>query len=557
MKVISDYIFPVSISSECLKDKLISKAMTGSRKDPKNKEIRKAYGFKASSGLSYSRKDVTPKELLTNLLHGHVFCNLFQPTATKKDGTFGSSQKNNSTFEGAYVVCVDIDETRYDCVESYVEELSLKPTFYYTSYSNMMYDDLGISKGARFRLVYVFDKLITDKYVFRYIASSINNIIEQDVNEPIHDKCNINCTQYFNGTNVSNPELNVSYRLTNIIYSFSDINYNLSDYIEYLSRYAEYKVVDDKKVDEIQQILFSLTGKNFQFNSSAVRFEPIERCEISAYESNPKKQNTLADSISPHIIELLHLYDILNKEEFKRCPKWEEIRKNTKYVYRVEKAIWEKGLYQKVDENYFALYFPRDIIRDGMNRRKSLYQRMCLRRYICPEINGDELIANILIDILRFYDNTDGVLNSEFIKKNAQRACTQSISDIETEYALSIKKLRELTFPKRGIIYKNKTAYSRETTFIILDDLYDAYLPVKENLENIQYYGFKISKTTLYAYLKNRGIRTTQDKYTDDEIKNLIDPSKTFYANQKILKESGIFCAKRRLKKLYNSMKTS
>lgn len=155
MQFNSNYKFDVSLSKESYSDKVISGAMIGTTKDEDNRRIRKQYGFKANKGIGFERTSVTSEELLNSLLDGKVFCHLFNPASTRKDGTFASSQKKNENFIGSYVIGVDIDHTSYNSAEEYVSKLSLQPTFYYTSYSNMQQNEDGTSKGARFRLIYV------------------------------------------------------------------------------------------------------------------------------------------------------------------------------------------------------------------------------------------------------------------------------------------------------------------------------------------------------------------------------------------------------------------
>ena len=50
------------------------------------------------------------------------------------------------------------------------------------------------------------------------------------------------------------------------------------------------------------------------------------------------------------------------------------------YYYRTERPDWEDGLYQLTDENYLALWFPRETVTDGHKRRKKLfYNRFPMR----------------------------------------------------------------------------------------------------------------------------------------------------------------------------------
>ena len=167
------YRFTVSLSKEEYKDKKICKAMIGSLKTQNNRDIRKEYGFDSRKGISFIETELSSEELLNYLKSGRVFCHLFNPQARRKDNSFGSYEKRNSNFIGSYVVGVDIDKTNYKSVEDYVSKLSLKPTFWYTSYSSS-------DTALKFRLIYVFDNLIENPYYFRFIAWCLNKRLSKE-----------------------------------------------------------------------------------------------------------------------------------------------------------------------------------------------------------------------------------------------------------------------------------------------------------------------------------------------------------------------------------------
>ena len=576
MKENINFKFKVSLSTDVFIDKVISGAMIGSTKNASNRNIRKQYGFKANSGIGFVRTEVTSEQLLHELLNGKVFCHLFNPSKTKKDGSFGSSEKRDANFYGSYVIGVDIDHTSYSNAESFVDKLSLQPTFYYTSYSNMQVDKDGISKGARFRLIYVFDELIDNPYMFRYCAWNLNRLIEADTNEVINDDCNLRCSQYFNGTNIDNPDLTVSFGLTANIYSLSGISFSKEGYIDFLCNNAYYKTSNNERINDIINILFSLTNCLYSFNFKEKRFiilddfkkdnefttinDEKETERQGAYENHIYTvpcdvEYVVSYSYSPAIDIILNDYDRLDEDEFMKCTEWENARRNTKYVYRVEKD-WNNKTYQYVDDDYFSLYYYPNTVKDGKKRRKSLFQRMCLRRYINPLMTKDEMVVNTIIDIMRFFDNCDGVLNSEFIKRNIDSAFNLSISEIEKEYAGTISYLKEHTRPKRGIIYINRQAHSKETTYIILDEYYNPSITISQNLDylnnDLQY---KVSVSTLYNYLSDRQIKPHSDKVTDEELCLLIDPSKSVRKNLVNIKASGIHVGKNRINLLLKRMR--
>ena len=118
-------------------------------------------------------------------MNGHVFCHVFNPYYIRKDGTFGSSQKTKRNFVYSQIIGVDIDETGYSSPHQYIDTLRIKPTFWYTSYSHLKYNEEKNYGGPRFRLIYVFNSYIDNPYYFRYCASKLNKMIEEDTGEKI------------------------------------------------------------------------------------------------------------------------------------------------------------------------------------------------------------------------------------------------------------------------------------------------------------------------------------------------------------------------------------
>lgn len=562
-----NYKFPVSLSLDSYVDKKICNAMVGSTKEKENRKIRKQYGFKANKGTGFIEQEVTCQSLLDSLLHGKVFCHLFKPKVRRKDGTFSKVEKEIENFIGSYVIGIDIDKTKYNSAKEFVERLSLKPSFYYSSYSNMEIEEDGSCKGARFRLIYVFSDLINNVYYFKYCAFLLNKIIESDVCEEIKDKCNIRCSQYFNGTNIDDSRFNVEFGISNIIYAISDIGVSEEGYINFLKNYAEYKSIDKKHIDNILYLLKSITKEDYIFDKKELKF--IKNTTINdetenRVTHNQKKEINFGincyvdpekigiDMFSPYIRYILYDWDRLDEDEFKKSHEWEEARQNTKYIYRVENE-WIDDSYQFVSDNYFSLIYYPNKVTDRNKRRKKLFQRMCLRRIINPDITWNELVINAIIDILKFFDNSDHILNSDFLIDNVIKAYfSLSLDEIFEQNCETIKYLKQSTKPKKGIIYKSKTEQNSETKYRILDSMYDKSLSVKENMEKINDI-IPLGKTVIYDYLKSRNLNSKQDK--EDLIFDYIDGALSVRKNREILKNKNLKCSDNKLRELLKRKK--
>lgn len=561
------YKFPVSLSLESYVDKKICNAMIGSTKKRENREIRKEYGFKANRGIGFIQQEVTCHSLLDSLLQGKVFCHLFNPKIKRKDGSFGSSQKKNENYCGSYVIGIDIDKTKYTSAKEFVDKLSLKPSFYYSSYSNMGYEEDGSSKGARFRLIYVFSDLIANQYYFKFCATLLNRIIQSDTGEEIKDDCNVRCSQYFNGTNINDTNFTVEFGITNNIYSLSDIGVTEDRYIRFLENYAEYESIDNKHIGNILNILRSITKYDYIFDKKELKYyknTTINDETEKRFNSQPKQEinfdvkcdidpETLRYALFPRYINyILYDWDKLDQEEFKKSSEWIEARRNTKYIYRIEKD-WIENRYQIVTDEYFSLIYYPVKVADGDKRRKKLFQRMCLRRVINPDITKDELVINTIIDILKFFDNSDNVLDSNFIRDNVIEAYYGLTHDEILEHNNdTIEYLKKITRPKKGLIYRNKNEHTCETKYHLIDNIYNPSLSVKENLLVINKI-ISVKKTVIYDYLKTRkpNLKENQEKMIFD----FIDPQLTIRKNREILKDKNIKCSDEKLRELLKRKK--
>lgn len=511
--------------------------------------------------MAFSEVEVTSMELLNYGLNGKTFCNLFHniPSSIKdekgriinlirkSDGAFIMKAKSDLYFFGSYMICFDIENTKYESAASFIEKLTFKPTLYYSTFNNLQKNKDGSSKGARFRLVYVFDELIQGKVFFNYIFDTLNEIVEKDVGETTYDKCSRKPTQYFNGTNINNPDMIVESGITNYIYSFNNFNISKeSDYLRWISIQLNSNklTLQNKKllVDEYEEVVISRKITN----------------PINIIKTTPAEQPYIFNSSGEIILDdkLLYKWDNLTPEKFVKDGLWVKWLRDTKNIYRVEKDEWINNEYQFVDEDYFMLFWNTDIIRDGEKRRKGLYQRMCLRRIIYPKSTPNEILFNTILDILRNYDNSDKILNSEFLRRNITNCFNFTIEELKKTYNNEIKYLQSKTHPKKGIIYRDKFTHSRETTFNLIDDYYDPELNVSENLKKIKEdCGYEIKKSTMYNYLKCRNKKTKIDKLTDEEILKKINWEISGIKNFQKIKLEGFKIKKDRFFKLFRNHK--
>ena len=179
------------------------------------------------------------------------------------------------------------------------------------------------------------------------------------------------------------------------------------------------------------------------------------------------------------------------------------------YYYRTERPDWEDGLYQLTDENYLALWFPRETVTDGHKRRKKLFYNACLRVLMFPGIAPDTLLFNLYVDLVRFFDNSDHVITLDCLKRRVKRALTMPKDLLEIQCRWYIDYWREnrpAYIVRRGMRTTQGFHHfiQKRIRYKEIDALYDRSMSVRQNIER----GIGIPQTTLYRYCNERGIPT-------------------------------------------------
>ena len=560
MKINKEYRIPVSVSDEAFVDKTISGAMIGTN-TKENVEIRKQYGFKGNSTIHFRQTEVTPNECLDLLKKGHSMCNIFDYNKDKDYTT--KSVKAKKHFKGAYAVCIDIDNTEYSDVDEFIEKLSKKPTLYYTTYSNKQIDQkTGENKGARFRLIYFFNGRnnedhtpIKNPYIFRYCVYCINNMIENDTKEIIEDKCNQNCSQYFNGTNENAPDVVYKGDHLDYIYDLEDFNINCEGLKDFIINYCFYKTPDFDNIIGCLKLLQILDKNNTYYWKPSTKTFVLASSELSMEQVIKCRDN--AQKCSEKIKRLLRGFRFEGYDKFMYYN-----RSDYKLFYRTEKDQWlvsENGIqYQYTDDNFIKLPYYKNKVQDGSKRRKKLFKRMCLRRLIIPGIDADTLAVNTYDDIHRFFE-TDQDLNIEWIISNVDKVMMLSIEDIKNSFYKNIKKQKMIL--KKGTC-KGLADANRKYRIIRIENLnkyYDRNLTVKENQNILKTSGIETSIRSLYNYCKENNINPNPKKNTisDEEAKKLIDTNKSVRQNLEILKEKNLNISKDRISRLLNEKKAN
>ena len=471
--------------------------------------------------MSFRDLSLNLDEFADYILNGYSYCNLFSTKQFenrfgkasfpykdktywgysvyrngKNKGCFKVQFKQDKYFLGSYYISVDIDNTRFGSIEEYINKLTYKPTFSYSTYSDSEFN-------RKFRMVYILDRMM-DFNQFKFISQIIHKQISIDVNEYVADKCGEKPSQYFNGT--INGE---NYKTYNV--------YNVTDFDSSVLEYEE--EIDTSDLDDI--LGFDKEETKETINDSVK--SAINNLKLKKEESH----NTISET--GHLLneeETIEFDNVMLKDmEIKSYGRFMyKYGKTYNFYYRTEKEEWlenEFGMYQYTDENFIGLYWNRTKLKDGNKRRKRLYSRAALRRIIKPSVTPSELLFNLYVDREKFFDNSDEVLSIERLKYNVELAFKKTIEELKEEF--------------RDII---KLSNDRRPSIIVRND---NKLKKKESHNTISETGHLLngSKNNKLS-VRNSVLKRGKTKYCIGEIRRYYNPESSIRKNLSVLNENGI-----------------
>lgn len=449
--------------------------------------------------MAFIELELSISEFLAKASLGHSFCHLFENYPGKKypqgqmqipaspvhlrgknKGYMKLSMKVNEYFKGTQCIFIDIDETQAPSMMDYICRLRYPPSCAYPSYSDGKLKN-G-SSSSRFHLVYVFNEVL-DKHEFLRISKALTKIIEEDTGEPMADTCGERLSQYMNGC------------------------YNRDD------------VYNGDRLYTIDVFPATSEDKIYQSLQKDCEEEKITFNQFMVEDMKTLDYQTFTHSYS----------------------------KRYGYIYRTEKTEWQEyqGIqYQITDEDYLQLWhYPHKVV-DGEKRRNKMAMRCCLRRLINPNITADELIYQLYIDRERYFDNSDGVLDVETMRRKVENAMSLADEELYDVCKISIDYWHEnrpqfILHPDTENQQSAKRIIERETNYLYIDKAYNASISVSENLLNMPF-----SESTLYRYRKDRGISLSRDDKENIFIQNY-SRDLTVDENIEILKSNGLVLSKR------------
>lgn len=411
------------------------------------------------SQLRFRKQTFNTFVLLKSITRGYSFAPIMN------DYTKSLSMAN---IKETSIIGIDIDETKYKFNE-YIERLKIKPTLAYTTFSNT-------DEKNRFRLIYVFDKPITEQTEFENTYRKIAYQAEQDTNEKIKDNCGKCFNRLFNGTN----ENALTYK-SDIIYSREDFNNikvantTIPTKTQHKANPEQIKVCKNKEV--IPQNIIDLLN---QYNDY--------------------------DELFLYLTKDLHNKVITESEVYYNNEGWADL---------TPQHIELKVIFDKTTKK------PK-VYNDGEHRKHLLYVRLQYRKAIKPNITMEELLTNALFDIKHFINNSDGEFHKQrvldIVKSVFYDDC--NVKSIENKKTFKIDKNY---CAKHGITPNQyKMVVRRKKNDESIGQWYDISKSLTENLNYAKENNIKIGKTKLYEWVKENGIDT---KGNDKQTPNIMEES--------------------------------
>lgn len=395
--------------------------------------------------IEFANRDVNLFQLEQAIMNGHAISAVFR----SKDKIYTQKQRTMDNLLEIQFVMIDIDDSSCDNIDMLIETLVILPTMAYTTYSHKV-------KGNRYRLLYIFNDIITNVDVYRQLY---DQIVEK--NNLQCDPCGSNPTQMILGTNGQMADIRTF-----------DKTYSLNDFD------IKYKMIVDttkaKKQKSDTKISIEI---NDEFFDDFIHLSFNEFVE--AYRT-----------VFPHV-----QHTPFNRDNSKP------------YTMLPENFIYIRHKY--CDEVYNGDVVGTNLVKlkDGQHRRKALYMCAIMRRLMIPDITIEHLLANAWYDLNYYISNAIDPINRYELTEICVRAYTTDISkyDIDTFKDKKQPKfiINDDYCAQNGITKKKALSLARKLlNYERIGEVYDPSLSLNENIKQMKELGVKVSKPTLISFKK-------------------------------------------------------
>lgn len=207
--------------------------------------------------------------------------------------------------------------------------------------------------------------------------------------------------------------------------------------------------------------------------------------------------------------------------------------KGFRYITKTD-LDFEGRYYTTTTDDYVSLMYMPEKLTDGNQRRKKLYLRASLRRLAKQDITPDELLYNLIIDVYKFFDNSDGAITTEVLVNKVKAAFSTSMEDIKAMNA-AYSHPNFVINPE----VKDKHAAIAEARKEMTDEkigyMYDINLSVRANQAAMKEFGYNVSVSRLYKWCSTNNIQPIKSKTRKTEVKTGYNPLLSIRENMKVM----------------------
>lgn len=399
--------------------------------------------------MTFKKETLSIEELSDYIKEGYSFCSIF------KDDEFAIRDKKDSNYKYTQIISVDIDHSTMTFEEA-LKKLKTIPTIAYETYSNSL-------DNNSYRFLYIFNERIEGKELTKNYILTINSKIEKELSIKI-DANAMKVSQYFNGNN------NQKVITNNVTYSKNDFK------IEY----NNIKVQTKKNRDKDNIIHLDCTFDN---ESNFIKdFWTISYIKLLDKYANAF--NDIQHTDLPSVDDDTPIIDIPNG--------FREIRR---YWYMAESDDGTR----------------RDCLRklkDGDNRRKTLFLNGMIRRLIWNDISMENLIYNLVFEFIHYMINDGNKITKKEIFGIAQRIMKADLNEYDNlgkttrKYMVNPMYCIKYNLSKRAVLNKSRS----KIDYNEVASLYDCSISDKENIEVMKEFGIEISIRSLKNWRKKNNI---------------------------------------------------
>lgn len=398
--------------------------------------------------MTFKKETLSIEELSDYIKEGYTFCSIF------KDDEFVIRDKKDSNYKYTQIISVDIDHSTMTFEEA-LKKLKTIPTIAYETYSNSL-------DNNSYRFLYIFNERIEGKELTKNYILTINSKIEKELSIKI-DANAMKVSQYFNGNN------NQKVITNNVTYSKNDFK------IEY----NNIKVQTKNNREQENIIHLDCTFDN---ESNFIKdFWTISYIKLLDKYANVFKDIQHTDL--PSVDDDTPIINIPN-----------DFREIRRYFYMVDENGIMKDCLRK--------------LKDGENRRKTLFLNGMIRRLIWNDISMENLIYNLVFEFIHYMINDGNKITKKEIFGIAQRIMMANLNEYDNlgkttrRYMVNPMYCIKYNLSKRAVLNKSRS----KIDYNEVASLYNCSISDKENIEVMKEFGIEISIRSLKNWRKKNNI---------------------------------------------------